>query len=91
MWPCYVAGKSSADVRDIISDDVNVVIIGTFSHVIERSGKSFTTPVALHLKVENGKIRHLQLYEDTLLIAQAFDESAAAVGPKDLTRSLRST
>ena len=91
MWSYYVAGKSSADVQDIISDDRNVVIVGTFSHVIERSGRSFTTPVALHLKVENGKIRHLQLYEDTLLIAQAFGESAAAVGPKDLPRSLRST
>jgi hypothetical protein len=47
-------------------------------HIIERHGKSFRTPVALHLKMGNGKIRHLhlQLREDTLLIARASGQSA---------------
>jgi ketosteroid isomerase-like protein len=91
MWPYYVDGKSSANINEIISDGDNVVITGTFSHVIERTGSSFTTPIALHLKVEHGKISHLQLYEDTLLISRAFGaaEGAPAVGPSDLPKSLR--
>ncbi len=67
------------------------MVTGAFSHVIEASGRSFTTPVALHLTVEAGKISHLQLYEDTLLIAQAFGvtDDASAVGPDDIPQSLK--
>lgn len=91
MWPHYVAGKSSATVSDILSDDKNVVIMGTFSHVIKENGNSFTTPIALHLKVENGKISYLQLYEDTLLISQAFGfaHGTSPVGLNDRPKSLR--
>lgn len=91
MWPHYVEGRSTADISDIISDGDNVVITGTFSHIVERNGSAFTTPIALHLKVKDGKISHLQLYEDTLLISQAFGAAngAPAVGPGDLPMSLR--
>jgi len=91
MWPHYVEGQSSANINDIIVDGDNVVITGTFTHVIAQSGRSFETPIALHLKVEEGKISHLQLYEDTLLISQAFDaaDGSPAVGPGDLPKSLR--
>lgn len=93
MWPHYVPGKSGADISDIVADDRNAIIIGTFSHVIAENGNSFTTPVALHLKVEGGKIVHLQLYEDTLLITQAFGSAdrAPAVGPSDTPQSLKSS
>jgi Ketosteroid isomerase-related protein len=91
MWPSYVDGKSSADIKDIVVDGENAVIIGTFSHVIAKTGRTFTTPVALHVKVTDGRIRHLQLYEDTLLITQAFGaaDGPPAVGPNDVPRSLR--
>lgn len=83
MWPHYVPGKSSADVRDMVTGGKNVFITGTFSHVIERSGNAFTTPIVLHLKVENGKIRYL-------LIGQAHGpaEGARAVGPNDRPKVL---
>jgi ketosteroid isomerase-like protein len=73
-----------------VSDNKNVFITGTFSHVIKSTGGSFTTPIALHLKVEGGKITYLHLYEDTLLISQAFGSTtgAPAVGPDDRPRSL---
>jgi uncharacterized protein len=91
MWPYYVEGKSAANIHDIISDGNNVIITGTFSHVIEQSGSSFETPIALHLKVEDSKISYLRLYEDTLLISQAFGAAGGgpAVGPRDLPKSLR--
>lgn len=90
MWPHYVEGQSSANISDIIVDGNNVVITGTFAHVIAQSGRSFETPIALHLKVQEGKISHLQLYEDTLLISQAFDAAGGspAIGPGDLPKSL---
>lgn len=89
MWPYYVDGKSSASIDHLISDGKHAVVIGSFSHVIAQTGTAFTTPIALHLKVEHGKISHLQLYEDTLLISQAFGTAEApAVGPSDLPRSL---
>jgi len=93
MWPYYAEGKSSANIKDIIADGNNVVITGTFSHLIAHSGVPFETPIALHLKVHDGKISHLQLYEDTLLISQAFGAAggAPAVGPGDLPKSLKSS
>jgi len=82
MWPYYVEGKSAAKIDDIVSDGSNVFITGTFSHVIAKSGRSFETPIVLHLKVHDDKINHLRLYEDTLLISQSFGvtEGAPAVG-----------
>lgn len=89
MWPHYVPGRSSATVDDIVSDDENVIVLGSFSHVIESNGNAFATPVALHLKVAGGKIVRLQLYEDTLLISQAFGlvEGPPGVGPGDPPKS----
>lgn len=90
MWPYYVADKSMAEVHEILADGTSAVILGTFSHVIRETGRSFTTPVALHLKVDGGKITHLQLYEDTLLISQAFGsaDAAPAVGFDHVPTSL---
>ncbi len=81
----YVEGKSTADIKDIIVDGDNVVITGTFTHVIAQNGRSFATAIALHLKVQGGKINHLQLYEDTLLISQHL------VQPKEPRRSSQAT
>jgi len=91
MWPHYVDGKSAASVNGMIADNENVIILGTFSHVIKQNNQPFTTPVALHLKVHDGKITHLQLYEDTLLISQAFNvaDGARAVRPGDVARTVR--
>jgi uncharacterized protein len=91
MWTYFVAGKSTANVDDMISDGKNVVITGTFTHVVEQNGNTFTTPVSLHIKVENGKINYLQLYEDTLLISQAFGfaDGAPAVGRNETPKSVK--
>lgn len=92
MWPYYIEGRSSASINDIVADGRNVIILGTFSHIIKQNNKSFTTPVSLHLKVHDGKITYLQLYEDTLLISQAFNfaDGPPAVRPGDVPKSLKS-
>ncbi|MGW2689986.1 nuclear transport factor 2 family protein [Streptomyces sp. NPDC001414] len=72
MWPHYVPGKSEAAVETVLVDDKDVVILGSFTHTILSNGRQFTTPVAMHLVVEDGKIKRLGLYEDTLLVAESF-------------------
>lgn len=90
MWPYYLADRSTAEIHEIMSDGSSAVVLGSFSHVVRDTGRAFTTPVALHIKVEGGKITHLQLYEDTLLITQSFGsaDAAPAVGFNDIPKSL---
>jgi ketosteroid isomerase-like protein len=72
MWPHFVPGKSTAQVEKLIMSGNDTMLLGTFSHTAERTGRSFSTPVAMHLVVENGKIVKLSLYEDTWAVAAAF-------------------
>jgi ketosteroid isomerase-like protein len=48
------------------------LILGTFTHTVAKNGREFTTPSALHLVVEDGRITRLHLYEDTLTVYRAF-------------------
>jgi ketosteroid isomerase-like protein len=72
MWPQFVPGHSTANVEKMLYSGPDVVVLGTFSHTVASTGRAFTTPVALHLVVENGKIVKLSLYEDTWMVGQAF-------------------
>lgn len=72
MWPHYVSGKSKVSLERIVVDGTDVILLGTFTHTIASSGREFTTPSAMHLVVEDGQITRMRLYEDTLLIEQAF-------------------
>lgn len=72
MWPYYVPGKSQVVLERFLVDGNDVVLLGTFTHTIASSGREFTTPSAMHLAVEDGRIVRMHLYEDTLVIAQAF-------------------
>ncbi|MGP3534096.1 nuclear transport factor 2 family protein [Microbacterium sp. RD1] len=73
MWPRYVHGKSEVSLEKTLIDNGDVVFLGTFGHTIAASGRQFTTPVAMHLVVEDGEITVLHLYEDTLTVAEAFE------------------
>lgn len=72
MWPHYVPGKSEVTLERFVVDETDVILLGTFTHMIASSGKEFTTPSAMHLVVEDGRIVRMHLYEDTLVIEQAF-------------------
>ncbi|MEU9337072.1 nuclear transport factor 2 family protein [Streptomyces sp. NPDC048290] len=72
MWPHYVPGESRVVLERTIVEGTDVVLLATFSHVIATSGKRFTTPASLHLVIEDGQIVQLHLYEDTLIVDQAF-------------------
>lgn len=72
MWPHYVPGESEVTLDRFLVDEEHIVLLGTFTHTIAASGKKFTTPSAMHLVVEADRIVQMHLYEDTLLIEQAF-------------------
>jgi ketosteroid isomerase-like protein len=47
-------------------------MFGTFTHTAASTGRSWNTPVAMHLEVADGKIVKLYLYEDTWAVSKAF-------------------
>lgn len=73
MWPHFEHGRSSVTLERVIVDGGDVVLLAVFTHTVVTTGKQFTTPVAVHLVVEDGRIVRLHLYEDTLTVAEAFD------------------
>lgn len=75
MWPHYVPGESEVTLERFLVDGAHIVLLGTFTHTIAASGRKFTTPSAMHLVVEEDRIVRMHLYEDTLLIEQAFASS----------------
>lgn len=72
MWAVFVHGKSKVVMERMIVEDENVMILGIFTHTVIETGREFTTPSAMHLMVENGRITRLHLYEDTLAVDRAF-------------------
>ena len=52
-----------------VEDDV---AFGTLSHVTNTTERPFNTPFALHVKIKDGAITTLQLYEDTYVVDRAF-------------------
>jgi len=72
LWDAFVRGKSRVALDRVIVEDDNVVILGTFTHTVTETGRELTTPAALHLVVQDGRITSLHLYEDTLIVDRAF-------------------
>jgi ketosteroid isomerase-like protein len=77
MWPHFLPGASKVEVHSVIVDGDDAVVLSTFEHTVKSNGRTFMTPSAMHLKVTDGKITEMELYEDTAAVSQAFfpDES----------------
>ncbi|MFE7118294.1 nuclear transport factor 2 family protein [Streptomyces sp. NPDC057654] len=73
MWPHFAQGGSKVVLERVIVDGGDVVLLAVFTHTVAAGGKEFTTPVAMHLAVEDERIVRLHLYEDTLTVAKAFN------------------
>jgi ketosteroid isomerase-like protein len=73
MWPHFAQGGSKVVLERFIVDGGDVVLLAVFTHTVAASGKEFTTPVAMHLVVEDDRIVSMYLYEDTLTVAEAFE------------------
>ncbi|MFE6888326.1 nuclear transport factor 2 family protein [Streptomyces sp. NPDC057694] len=73
MWPHFAQGRSKVARERVIVDGGDVVLLAVFTHTAAATGKEFTTPAAMHLLVENGRIVRMHLYEDTLTVEEAFN------------------
>lgn len=60
------------EVDNIIVDGRNCVVLGTFEHRIKRTARTFGSPFALHIAVEDNKISTYRMYEDSYSAALAF-------------------
>ncbi|MGW0903395.1 nuclear transport factor 2 family protein [Streptomyces sp. NPDC002853] len=72
MWPHFAPGRSKVVLERVIVDGGDVVLLAVFTHTVVATGKEFTTPVAMHLMVEDSRIVRMHLYEDTLTVDKAF-------------------
>jgi ketosteroid isomerase-like protein len=72
MWAQFRTAESQLGIDQILIDGEDAVALGSFSHVAITTGERFTTPVALHMRVKDGKVTRLYLYEDTYAVAKAF-------------------
>jgi ketosteroid isomerase-like protein len=72
MWPAFEPGLSSAEIDAIVIDGNAAAIFGTFAHTFRHNGRSFRTPVAMHLQVRDGEIVRMHLFEDTAAVAHAY-------------------
>lgn len=71
MWPHFAPGSSIVTPERFIVDGGDVVLLAVFTHTVLANGREFTTPVAMHLGVDDGRIVRMHLYEDTLTVAEA--------------------
>ncbi|MFJ4785630.1 nuclear transport factor 2 family protein [Streptomyces sp. NPDC088794] len=70
----HVQGKE-LDLRQIISDGDDVVLLGRMVSEVRKTGRDIDTAFALHVTVQDGRITRYHLYEDTYAVARAyFDE-----------------
>lgn len=73
MWPHFVPGRSTVELKHIIADGGDVILLAVWTHAVVATGKEFTTPAAIHLTVEDARIVRMHLYEDTLTVDKAFN------------------
>jgi ketosteroid isomerase-like protein len=73
MWPHFAPGRSKVVLERVIADGGDVILLAVWTHAVVATGKEFTTPAAIHLRVEDERIVRMHLYEDTLTVQTAFD------------------
>lgn len=64
-------------ITDKIASGEDVAIFGKFTYRSVVVGKVFTSPFAIHAKVENGKMKYFQFMEDTYASASSFRKSGS--------------
>jgi ketosteroid isomerase-like protein len=72
LWSHLHLEMSQAKLDQLIIEGDDAIALGTFSHVAKTTERPFSTPFALHLKIQDGSITLLQLYEDTYVVGKAF-------------------
>ncbi|MFF3562380.1 nuclear transport factor 2 family protein [Streptomyces sp. NPDC002574] len=72
LWSHLVVEDNVDTVEQVLVDGPDAVVLGTFFRRVKATGRTFTTPVAMHLRVDGDRIVRMRLFEDTWLVDRAF-------------------
>ncbi|MRH86712.1 ketosteroid isomerase [Nocardia sp. SYP-A9097] len=76
----HVPERAGTVVERILVDGPHAVVLGEIRQMTRRTGRAYRSRFALHLTVENGLITRHHVYEDSLAVAQAFDDGRQPEG-----------
>ncbi|MFB8003513.1 nuclear transport factor 2 family protein [Nocardia sp. NPDC056000] len=82
----HVPEEVGTVVERILVDGPDAVVLGEIRQTARSTGRAYRSRFALHLTVENGLITRHHVYEDSLAVAQAFDDDRQ---PENATSGLR--
>lgn len=85
----FTTGRDDIAVHRLLTDGDDATVIGAISRTLVESGRTCVSPMVMHLTVRGGAIARLHLYEDTLVVATAFDALSSSDRPSRGSRSDR--
>lgn len=72
LWSVCDTAQTDNAVSQVLVDGADAVVLGVFTQTIRATGRRFSTPVALHITVDDGLITRLRMYEDSHAVAGAY-------------------
>ncbi|MGY2063844.1 nuclear transport factor 2 family protein, partial [Nocardia gipuzkoensis] len=75
----HVPEEVGTVVERILVDGPDAVVLGEIRQTARPTGRAYRSRFALHLTVVDGLITRHHVYEDSLAVAQAFDEASRSV------------
>jgi len=73
LFSYFVDGKEKFVMESFMVDGTEAAIFAQLGRRFKQSGKDFSMYIAIHLKVENGLITKLYLYEQTPVLEKAYE------------------
>ncbi|MFF9765225.1 nuclear transport factor 2 family protein [Streptomyces sp. NPDC014636] len=67
---------NATEIERILIDDNDAVVIGEIRQTARPTRRAYRARFALHLTIEDGLITRHHVYEDSLAVAQAFEEES---------------
>lgn len=71
----HVPEEVGTVIERILVDGPDAVVLGEIRQTARSTGRAYRSRFALHLTVENGLVTRHHIYEDSLAVAQAFDDA----------------
>ncbi|RDI44665.1 nuclear transport factor 2 family protein [Nocardia mexicana] len=71
----HVPEAVGTEIERILVDGPDAVVLGEIRQTARATGRAYRSRFALHVTVEDALITRHHVYEDSLAVAQAFDET----------------
>ncbi|MFI9245047.1 nuclear transport factor 2 family protein [Streptomyces sp. NPDC053086] len=72
----HLPQDNATEIERILIDDNDAVVIGEIRQTARPTRRAYRARFALHLTIEDGLITRHHVYEDSLAVAQAFEEES---------------